>query len=541
MDLRAGMRRLVAAFALAASTTGLTIAVTTPASAATGPISITSLAFAERHVDTTGAAVVVALDFSIKNTNAAAANVGGEVSVRLAGSTPGTFVGQTHEILFSYGQTGYGYADWISGTPQQSSYRYQFVVPQYANARHARWVVTAVTARDNVGGSLSVDRTGLRQFVRSSLVTTSLVDTTPPSLSGVARETVIGNQRPYVYVGGGDLEVRYGIDLSDNQTGIWRGTLTLTGPGGATIATDFASQVDDLERSCGYSYPYDAFSGPCGVLVTPPAGTAAGTWRVTSLLLVDNAGNAVTIADPGGDPIVATSNEVVSASDFTVTPNPVNTWTQTVNTSVGMAVHGARQGVSEIILDFENIGGRCDQTSTTPTVKPDGTYAVPVRVYQGARQCRAQGIAIIDGAGNVAAYGYQYFGPDPGVKIVQLPNTTPPVVTSASLSRTTVPQSQATQTSILLTAQVTAPIAPVNGYDLFVYDAAGNEVARQGGGTGVYNGVLEVYFGFYDPVPPGEYTVGFKLSDASRLSSSYGMPGTPPVPGGPLTITVTSD
>jgi hypothetical protein len=540
VDLRAGLRRLVAALAVTISAAALTVAVAAPASADTGSISVTSLGFAKRHVDTTSDVAVVALDFTIKDTNAAAANVVGEVSVRLAGTAPGTYVGQTHEILFSHGETGYGYADWISGTPQESSYRYSFVVPQYANARHATWVVTAVTAQDNVGGSLSVDRAGLRRFTRSVLATTALVDTTPPTLSWVERETVFGTQRPYVYVGGGDAEVRYGVDFSDSQTGFWRGTLTLTGPDGATIATDFASQVDNLQRRCGYSSPYDAFSGPCGVLVTPLAGTSAGTWRVTSLLLVDNAGNAVTITDPGGAPLVLTSNEVISASAFTVTPNPVDTWTQTANTNVGMAVHGAQQGVSEIIVDFETIGGRCDQTSTTPTPNPDGTYSVPVRVYQGARQCVAKGIAVIDGAGNVAAYGYQYFGPNPGVKIVQLPNTTPPVVTSASLSPTTVPQSRATQTSILLTVQVTAPIAPVNGYDLYVYDTAGNEVAQQGGGTSAYNGVMQVYFGFYDPVLPGEYTVGFRISDASRLSSSYGMPGSPPVPGGPLTITVTA-
>jgi len=541
VDLHAGRRRLIAMFALTASAAGLTVAVAAPASAGSGPISVAALAFAERHVDTTSDSVVVALEFTIKDTNAAADDISGEVNVRLAGSTPGTFVGQTHEIQFDHETTGFGYADWISGTAQRSTYRYSFVVPQYANARHASWVVTAVTARDDVGGSLSVDRAGLRRFSRSTLATTALVDTTPPTLGRIERETYIGVLRPYVYVGGGNAEVRYYVDLSDYQTGIWRGALTLTGPGGATITTEFASQVDDRERSCGYSYPYDAFSGPCGVLVTPPAGTSAGTWRPTSLLLVDNAGNAVTIANPDAAPIVLTANAVVSASDFTVTPNPVNTWTQTVDTRIGMAVHGAQQGVSEIIVDFDNIGGRCDQISTTPTAEPDGTYSVPVRAYEGARLCTAQGVAVVDGAGNTAAYGNQYFGPDPGVKIMRLPNTTPPVVTAASVSPATVSESQATETMITLTIQVTAPIAPVDGYDLFVYDAAGNEVVRQLGGLSMYNGAVEVFFRFYDPAPPGEYTVGFRLSDASRLTSSWGMPGSPPVPGGPLTITVTAD
>ncbi|GAA4455893.1 hypothetical protein GCM10023170_049620 [Phytohabitans houttuyneae] len=514
--------------------------VAAPASAGSGPLSIRSIAFAERHVDTTADAVVVALDFTIKNTNAAAEHLAGEVSVRLAGTAPGTFVGQTHEILFQYGQTGYDHADWISGTPQLSSYRYSFVVPRYANARHARWVVTAVTAQDELGGTLSVDRAGLQRFSRSWVAATSLVDTTPPSLGGVDRDVWIGNRRPYVYTAGGNAEVRYRVDLSDYQTGFWHGSLTITGPGGATITTDFASQVNNLSRSCGYSYPYDAYEGPCGALVVPPANTAAGTWRVTSVVLVDNAGNTATFGDPGTEPVVFTANQVVSASDFTVTPNPVNNWHESVETRVGMAVHGAQQGVSEIILDLSNVGGHCAQVSTTPTAHPDGTYSVPVRAYQGAARCVAQGLAVVDGAGNAAAYGTQYFGPDPGVTILRLPNTTPPVVTAASVSPATVTQAAASETTITLSVQVTTPIAPVTSYDLYVYDAAGEEVVRQGGGTGAYNGVVEVHFRFYDGAEPGEYTVGFAISDASRLTSRWGMPGFPPVPGGPVTITVTA-
>lgn len=38
---------------------------------------------------------------------------------------------------------------------------------------------------------------------------------------------------------------------------------------------------------------------------------------------------------------------------------------------------------------------------------------------------------------------------------------------------------------------------------------------------------------------PGTYTIGFRLTDAGSLSTAYG-PGATTVPGGPLTITVTS-
>jgi hypothetical protein len=38
---------------------------------------------------------------------------------------------------------------------------------------------------------------------------------------------------------------------------------------------------------------------------------------------------------------------------------------------------------------------------------------------------------------------------------------------------------------------------------------------------------------------PGVYTVAFDLTDAGGLNSFYGYPNSQPVPGGPLTFTVT--
>jgi hypothetical protein len=68
-------------------------------------------------------------------------------------------------------------------------------------------------------------------------------------------------------------------------------------------------------------------------------------------------------------------------------------------------------------------------------------------------------------------------------------------------------------------------------------------MAITGGGFGGVPATLNgpVVFSVPTPVgmPPGTYTVAFQLTDAGGLTSSYGYPNTPPVPGGPLVFTVT--
>jgi hypothetical protein len=166
--------------------------------------------------------------------------------------------------------------------------------------------------------------------------------------------------------------------------------------------------------------------------------------------------------------------------------------------------------------------------------------SVPIDVFQGAPKCQVEGIAIVDGAGNVAVYGPEYNTPDPGVTITRVPNTTAPTATSASLTPTSVPSSQTFNTPFTLTLQIVAPIAPVNQMSIAVYDSSGNQVAGQFGGVNdTLTGQLQEFFNLFEFLPSGTYTVGFTLTDEGGLSTSYGTPGGQPVPGGPLQFTVT--
>lgn len=218
----------------------------------------------------------------------------------------------------------------------------------------------------------------------------------------------------------------------------------------------------------------------------------------------------------------------------------MNNWINILNpVQITMTVAGAVQGVSAIYLDAAN-AAPCQQFSTTPVVNPDGTVSAPIDVFQGTAVCSIGGIAIVDGAGNVALYGSEYNAPDPGVTITRVPDTTPPTATSASLTPTSLPASQTFDTSFTLTLQVVAPIAPVDQMSIFVFDSSGNQVFQQSGGVpSTLTGQLQDFFNLSEFLSAGTYTIGFTLTDGGGLSTSYGTPGGQPMPGGPLQFTVT--
>jgi hypothetical protein len=268
-----------------------------------------------------------------------------------------------------------------------------------------------------------------------------------------------------------------------------------------------------------------------------PPGTASGEWRVANLILVDNVGNTASLTGLAPDTIITvTSNETVSASAFTATPNPVDNWNADVTTRVGATITGAQGGVAEIVVEFDIFG--CRQTSTTPTSDGNGIYSVPVRVPRQVQQCNVLGFTVKDGAGNVALYGPDYGAPAVGLRIDRRANTTPPTATGATVTPTTIARSQAGNLSPMVTVQVVAPIAPVNSYALYLYDAEGTVVAQQSGGSSAYNGTMNLYGYLPYGIEPGVYTYGFVLYDGSGLQTTYGPEGLA-VPGGPVLLTIT--
>ncbi len=322
-------------------------------------------------------------------------------------------------------------------------------MPQYANAATARWVVTKVTAQDNQGDTLTLTGAGLSRF-HANLAATELADSTPPTYDSLMFASV--EQRPYVYDNGVNGLMTYYIEVLDAQSGFWRGSLTLQGPGGQT---------------------------------------ARGT--------------------------------------FALTYSP---------TAVSFTVAGAVDGVSAAYVDA---GFNCVQAGAA-AISGD-TVSVPMTVFQDTASCPVAGIAVVDGAGDVALYGSEYGAPSPGVTIAQVPDT-PPVITSASVSPSSVPESASAQT-VTLTVNIGNVIAPVNAIVTSLYDSSGNQVQASGGvfnpSPAVGSGPQTLTFTVPAALAPGTYTASIILTDIGGMESIYGpAPGGQSMPGGPLQLTVIS-
>ncbi|MDH6137630.1 hypothetical protein P3T37_007063, partial [Kitasatospora sp. MAA4] len=502
-------------------------------------LALSSLKFASPTVDASTGTASVAVNWTLTDSNPAATQTGGEIVIRQQGSTPDTYIGQSYVVDYLSTQSLSNNATVVSGNAASSSYSYTFPVPRYAASTTAKWVVSLVSAFEATSQEQLVLAGSALNGYGNVLTATEAVSTVTPSYQSLAQVTNIANAPAALYDGVDNL-TQYSLTVQDQQSGFGQGTLTLAGPGGRTLSTTFA-EMNDAGQQYGPCQQQitDAF---CTVLVVFPAGTQAGVWTVSALSLTNNAGQTQTFTGLNAVPITVTSNSTLSADHFTATPNPVNSWQANTPFQVSMRINGAQGGVQTVQL-FSN--GACTVGSTTPTLNADGSYSVPGVMFKSnngqASSCTVAGISILDGAGNMALYGSDFGAPDPGVNVKGVADTTPPTVTSAALNVTTIAQSKAGGQSFVVNAKVNAPTAPVVDVSSYVYDSSGTVVGQSTGGVN-QNPDGTVSFSLYlqNPIAVGTYTVGFTISDAGWLSTSYGMPGKPAVPGGPLTLTVTA-
>jgi len=515
-----------------------------PASAATGAgaqpaahgkLAVTALGFSQSTVDASTGTATVTLNWTVTDSDPSATDVAGLVYIRMAGSKPGTFIGMA--AVGAYDLTGALTGDEQgngSGTAQDASFSYTFAVPQYANATTARWEVSEVTAQDDQGHTLTLTGARLAAF-HAVLTATELVDSTAPTYDSLMFATP--GQRPYVYNNGASGSMTYYLEVLDAQSGLWRGSVTLRGPEGQTARGTFSmvySVADEVDLCNGELSPDDN-DALCTVTVTIPAGAAAGTWTVSTIRLTDNAGNVAVYRNIDALPITVTANAVVTASGFSASPSEVNDWQNSATSTVSFTVAGAVDGVSAAYVDA---AGACVQSGAA-TVAGD-VVSVPMTVVVGTPSCTISGIAVLDGAGDLALYGSEYGAPSPGVTITQVPDT-PPVIASASLSPSSVPESASAQT-VTLYVTTGSTLAPVTDIIASLYDSSGNQVA---GASAFFSGYLTsgetwpLSFTVPANLAPGVYTVGMTVIDSANLSTSYS-PSGQAIPGGPVQLTVTS-
>src|SRR4029078_9803984 len=129
-----------------------------------------------------------------------------------------------------------------------------------------------------------------------------------------------------------------------------------------------------------------------------PAGSPSGGWSVKRVRVTDNAGN-VRVVNPVDVPVVQVSrNDVVSATDFALSPPVVDNWRETKVSNLVFRPSGLVGGLTSV--DLETVAG-CWPDASAPTLHPDGPATVAVQVLSFADQCEISGVAIKDGAGHL--------------------------------------------------------------------------------------------------------------------------------------------
>jgi|tagenome__1003787_1003787.scaffolds.fasta_scaffold20708441_1 hypothetical protein len=200
-------------------------------------IGLSGLAFAQRDVDATTGSAVVPLEWTVTDTTAGATGVSGDLDIRMK-SNGGGYLGRAIHVEYAYGNSGYGRADFVGGTPERATFRYQLVVPRYAGKTAATWVVSRFNGQNAQGTRLTLDGADLRHFA-ASLVAKEAVDTTKP-VHGYINLEAQGAQHPYGYVNGTMASALYSFDVQDWESGFWRGSLQMRGPTGKKINVDFS-------------------------------------------------------------------------------------------------------------------------------------------------------------------------------------------------------------------------------------------------------------------------------------------------------------
>jgi len=138
------------------------------------------------------------------------------------------------------------------------------------------WTVFSLLLVDSAGNSAQVvDQLASQGFATTLLVTNPLSDAIKPTLQAFS---IISNQ---VYPANGDARMRFSVTTSDNQAGIEKIRIDITGPSGQ-VMTAWGSYTSGFPLTTTAEVSTSVLS----TLLE------AGTWSVTTVEIFDNAGNS---------------------------------------------------------------------------------------------------------------------------------------------------------------------------------------------------------------------------------------------------------
>lgn len=523
----ASLRAVSRILAPVVAATVLLAATTTPAVATANPeITFSGIAFATDHVDTTSGGTTVTLNWTVTDTSTTAQDLSGSIYVQRYSGT--STVGPVEQIRFSLDGSWPVVRPYTGGIAS-SSYTYDFLVTEYGPAAPVTYRVTKITATDDQGVTRTLSGNQINPAVVLSATQTS--DTAPPVIEQVWLASPAKN---HVYDDGSGVTLRYGLYIQDEPgAGFWKGRLVLDGPGTAEIVAPITlTYRDQGGMLCGDAENWEFGIISCDLPVTLPAGSPTGDWKVKAVSLTDRAGNTKRYTGLDAPSVRVTRNEAISATGFTLNPTQVNNWRESATTMLTFAVSGVQ---GELTATVEQWG--CSTWNQVLTEGPAGTYSLPVVMNSLSSSCTIDGILLTDAAGSISVYGTFYGGPALDLRVTRVPDTARPVAVAATLSRTeAAPGEVSNGISVNVTVD-DVTLAPVIGYSTTIYNSLGHSVGGASGGIQVGPDgriSLAVYFG---SLPPGTYTVGFRLSTSAGNSSSWGYPNGAPAPSGPLVFT----
>ncbi|WP_329292727.1 hypothetical protein [Streptomyces sp. NBC_01455] len=515
----------------------------TGAPGAAAAMSVSALSFNAKSVDATSGSATIELNWTMTSSNPNASGYGGDIHIRRMNPKTGAYIGT--ELVADFDSQGSPSGDVTimpGATPASTTYTWTVAVPQYGATTKTTWAVSEIEGRDGSGDSIDWTAPQLSAFARTFTARTT-VDQGFPSLDQIALAQ--GTQATVYEAPGQGAALRYQLDSQENKSGVYGGTVVVTGSGGRTARGSFAIGWDGNGnyQGCGNIDWLQRQVLDCAVTVSLPAGLPEGDWKVTEVDLTSNAGVTRAYTGLSEAAVHVTSDSVLSATGFAFTPSHIDSWHSPGPTAqFSLRPSGAVGGVSSVQLtNWGNNANQCQQLSTTPTVQADGTVTVPVRGLRGQFSCQLHGLIITDGHGDQAVYGSSLGAPDIDATLANIPDTVWPTVDAVTVTPGTVAADD-TQTWIKLTIDVSASTAGVNGLDLYLVDASGHADSIQSGGVSTtFSGPLDEYFTLPQGTAPGTYTIGFRLQDQGYNTVSYGLPGSgsQPMPGGPVTLTVT--
>lgn len=520
--------------ALVVAVASLAISVGAAAPAQAAPrMAITDLAFSSTAVDATADPQSVALTWRVTNTDQRAIAVTGVVELREFRQGAAFGPVRTLDFALRSGDADI-FADWDS-TAQNSSYRYEMYIPQYATTDTAEWRVTKATAQDGRGHTVKLNAEELATL-GAQFTVTHLADKEGPTVS-----TVSLNGGDRVYHDGNGLTLDYDVNIEDVGLGFKRGTLVLAGPGGREISTPFeVRKENDWSAYCGENswVSLPARWANCTVTVPIAAGTPSGAWTVSRVRLVDEAGNVTVNRDVTAPTVYVSRNQTIEAGDFQVTPEFVDNWRAAATAELRFRAQSWGGPIVDVDVETARM---CWTGGSEPEFHEDGTVSVGLTIPAGSAGCEITGIALTDESGNMSFYGTVYRAPALDLVVAPKPDDTPPAVLAVRAPKKVWKVSELQNAwGIGFEVQVdNTSGAPVTGGWATLYDSNGHSVGGHGGGysenpDGWVNMSVSAY------AVPGEYVIGFRVTDAAGNSSGFGFPNSsyPAPPGGPLTITV---